>query len=226
MLRKLLKQETKKMKKKVKKLIRETLKLSYKEGDSSHLASALSCVPILSKIYDKMKKDDVFILSKGHGSMALYVVLRAKGYKPDTSKLHPDIDVKNGISATTGSLGHGLPLAVGMAWAKKIKKEKGTIRVLMGDGECAEGTTWESLLIIDTFKINNIEIYIDDNGYQALDKTVHPAISWIKKLGIKKIFISKYCKGYGLGIFNPYYAKYHVHPLTEEEYKKSMKELK
>lgn len=209
-----------------KKLIRETLELSYKEGDSSHLASALSCIPLLVKIYNKMKKEDVFILSKGHGSMALYAMLRSKGYKPDVSKLHPDIDIKNGISATTGSLGHGLPLAVGMAWAKKIKNEKGIIRVLMGDGECTEGTTWESLLIINTLKLDNLEIYIDDNGYQALSKTIHPAVSWIKKLGLKRIFTSKYCKGYGLSIFKPYDAKYHVHPITEEEYKKSMEELK
>ena len=213
------------MQKKIKQLIKETLELSYKEGDSSHLASALSCIPPLVKIYNKMKKEDVFVLSKGHGSMALYAILRNQGHKPDVSKLHPDIDVKNGIRCTTGSLGHGLPLAVGMAWAKKIKKEKGTIRVLMGDGECTEGTTWESLLVIDTFKLNNIEIYIDDNGYQALSKTIHPAVSWIKKLGVKKIFISQYCKGSGLSIFNPYNAKYHVHSITKEEYKKLMEEL-
>ena len=208
-----------------KKLIRRMVEID-KKHKNNHLASALSSLPIIKSIYERMDlKNDVFILSKGHGCLALYTVLENYGFKPDISKSHPDIDVKNGISCTTGSLGHGICLGVGMALAKKIKKQKGIIRVLMGDGECTEGTTWESLLLIDTFKLNNIEIYIDENGYQALSKTIHPAVYWIKKLGLKNIFISKYCKGSGISIFKPYSAKYHVHPITKEEYKETMEEL-
>ena len=85
-------------------------------------------------------------------------------------KTHLELDKKNGINCTFGSLGHGLPISTGMAFAKKIKKEKGKIYVLMSDGECQEGTTWESLMIAAKHKLDNLVVIIDYNKIQALTR--------------------------------------------------------
>lgn len=138
------------------------------ECENSHIASALSMVEILVALYDTvMKSEDKFILSKGHGCLGLYVVLREKGFNP-TILGHPDIEVSQGVECTTGSLGHGLPIAVGMALAKKLKGEKGIIYVLMGDGECQEGTTWESAILASNLGLDNLKIIIDCNKLQSL----------------------------------------------------------
>lgn len=141
------------------------------ETNNGHIASAFSCIDIVNVIYSEMTDDDKFIMSKGHGCLALYAILKDKKLNPDMYKGHPDIDVKNGIECTTGSLGHGLPVAVGMALAKRIKGEPGNIYVLLGDGECQEGTTWESLMIGAHHRLDNLIVIIDRNGLQALDKT-------------------------------------------------------
>jgi transketolase len=152
-----------------KELRRETFALAvqYKE---THVASAFSIIEILTSLYESvLKKEDEFILSKGHACFSLYPVLRKKGFKPDING-HPDIDAHNGITCTTGSLGHGLPIGIGMAFAKKIKNEKGKIYVVMGDGECQEGTIWESSLIASQHKLDNLVLIIDHNKLQALDR--------------------------------------------------------
>ena len=154
---------------KAKQIRKKTLDLVVKEGDS-HLASSLSVIDILTALYyDVLTKKDKFILSKGHACFGFYAVLREKGYNPLLSG-HPDIDEKNGIYCTTGSLGHGLPIGVGMAHAKKIKKEEGKIYVLMGDGECQEGTIWESSDIASYYKLDNLTAIIDYNKLQAIDR--------------------------------------------------------
>ena len=114
-----------------------------------------------------MKDKDEFILSKGHACYPLYILLRGKGYNPKISG-HPDIDKKNGISCTTGSLGHGLPIGVGMALARKLLNKDGRVYVLIGDGEIQEGTTWESSLIASHHKLDNLTVIIDHNKLQAL----------------------------------------------------------
>jgi len=140
------------------------------ETGHSHIAPALSCIDIIYTLYDDiLKSEDRFILSKGHACLALYTVLLEKGLNPDTSCGHPDIDVKNGIECTTGSLGHGLPVAVGMAFAKKLKKENGNIYVLTSDGEFEEGTSGESLLLASNYKLDNLVVIIDRNKLQAID---------------------------------------------------------
>ena len=83
---------------------------------------------------------------------------------------HLEIDEKNGIFCTTGSLGHGFPIATGMAFARKKLNKKGNIYVLISDGECQEGTTWESLLIASKHKLDNLILLIDYNKIQALTK--------------------------------------------------------
>lgn len=141
------------------------------ETQNGHIASALSIVEILIALYHYTLTDtDVFILSKGHGCLAWYVVLQEIGLNPDIRKGHPDIDVMNGICCTTGSLGHGLPVAVGMALAKKFKNERGRVFVLISDGEMQEGTTWESLLFAHHHNLDNLVVIVDNNKLQALGK--------------------------------------------------------
>ena len=151
-----------------KEIRREILEMAMETG-INHIASSLSVAEILCVLFSIAGENDKIILSKGHGCLGYYILLREKGHNPPL-KAHPDIDIENGIECTTGSLGHGLPIAVGMALAKKIKKEEGNIYVLMGDGECQEGTTWESLLIANQYKLDNLFIIVDYNRMQALDK--------------------------------------------------------
>ena len=156
---------------KAKSLRRKVLDLTLETGEA-HLGGSFSEVEILISLYDQergvLEKDDKFILSKGHCPHPLYILLREKGYNPKITN-HPDIDVANGIYCTTGSLGHGLPIGVGMAMTRKIRGEKGRIYVLMGDGECQEGTTWESALIASKNRLDNLVTIIDHNKVQALD---------------------------------------------------------
>ncbi len=147
---------------------RETLDLAMETGEE-HLASAFSTVEILLALDEVLKEHDKFILSKGHGCLSFYIMLRQKGFNPTISG-HPDIEVSQGIECTTGSLGHGLPIGVGMAFAKKFKKEEGRVYVLMSDGECQEGTTWESLSLASHHKLDNLTMIIDHNKLQALGR--------------------------------------------------------
>ena len=152
-----------------KKRRKEILDLAV-EYKLSHIASALSIVELTIFLYEYiLTSDDKFILSKGHGCLSLYTALRHKGLNPKLSG-HPDIDRIEGIECTTGSLGHGLPMAVGMALARKITNKPGRIFVLISDGECQEGTTWESLLIAAQHKLDNLVVMVDYNKLQALDQ--------------------------------------------------------
>jgi len=147
-------------------LRRRILEKGYEEK-LGHLGSALSCVDCIQYLYaNVLKEEDVFILSKGHGAMALYAVLEQQGKKPEW-KMHPDYDEANGISATTGSLGHGLPIAVGRAFAKQ-QKGKGNVYVMVGDGEMQEGSNWEALELAKVLKLENLVVLIDWNKYQAV----------------------------------------------------------
>jgi transketolase len=155
---------------KAKKLRLEVLELTMDKKEA-HLGGSFSEIEILISLYDKiLKEEDKFILSKGHACYPLYILLAEKGCTPKISA-HPDIDEMNKIYCTTGSLGHGLPIGVGMALARKKKKKSGKIYVLMGDGECQEGTTWESFLIAAHHNLDNLTVIVDNNKLQALDKT-------------------------------------------------------
>jgi transketolase len=156
------------LKRKAKEIRKKILEMAI-DQDDGHIAPAYSAVDIIMCLYENIiNKDDKFILSKGHGCLALYAILEDRGLCPKYSG-HPDIDEKNGIFCTTGSLGHGLPIAAGMALAKKYKKKNGHIFVMIGDGECQEGTTWESLNLAKHFKLDNLTIIIDNNKLQALN---------------------------------------------------------
>jgi transketolase len=156
-----------KLEKKAKKLRQDTFKAFIQKGEA-HLGGSFSIIEILIALYEViMGKDDKFILSKAHASFPLSILLREKGYNPKITT-HLEIDTKNGIHCTTGSLGHGLPIAAGMAFARKKLKKKGNIYVILSDGECQEGTTWETFLIAAKHKLNNLVIIIDYNKIQAL----------------------------------------------------------
>jgi transketolase len=134
---------------------------------SGHFGSSLSCLDSIKYLYDYvLKKDDIFILSKGHGDMALYAVLESKGYNVPWTP-HLNLNEKEGIYATTGSLGHGLPIGLGRAFGKKINGEDGTVYVMTGDGEMQEGSNWEALTLANALNIDNLVLLVDWNKYQA-----------------------------------------------------------
>ena len=157
-------------------------------GGRGHMGSAMSIVEILRVLYDKFIKFDPknlkktnrdrLILSKGHGCLALYSILVDKKFFPrnllnNTSKIgsilggHPEYLKVPGVEVSTGSLGHGMPIGVGMALAAKIKKEKHKIYVIVGDGETNEGSIWESALAASKHKLSNLKVFVDYNKIQS-----------------------------------------------------------
>lgn len=158
----------------------EILKISYL-AKSSHIGSSLSITDILVVLYKDILKKNVFILSKGHACLAYYCILQKMNYiskktlksygKNNTILLSHVSHKVPGVEFSTGSLGHGLPYAVGRALAEKINKKNKKIYVLISDGELNEGTTWESLLFASYHKLDNLIIIIDYNRIQSLDYT-------------------------------------------------------
>lgn len=158
---------------------------------SAHLGSALSCIDILVAAYfgglrlDPSRPDDPgrdrLILSKGHAAMALYSVLARRGYFPDgllddygaaggRFQEHPAFGVP-GVDMATGSLGHGLPVASGMALAGRLQGRDYRVCVVMSDGECNEGTVWEAALFAASMKLGNILAFVDYNKWQATGRS-------------------------------------------------------
>ena len=153
--------------KKALKLRQQTFQAFVDSGEA-HLGGSFSIIELLITLYEiVLKKEDKFVLSKAHASFPLCLLLREKGLMPKLTT-HLELDPPNGIHCTTGSLGHGLPLGTGMAMARKLRNKKGKIFVMISDGECQEGTTWESLLIAAKNKLDNLVVLIDYNKIQAL----------------------------------------------------------
>ena len=149
---------------------RDLIKLSKANG-GYHYGGSFSCVEILIALFDNVLSDiDTFILSKGHACWGYYILLKEMGYNPKLEG-HPTRDPHNGIPCTTGSMGHGLPTGIGIAMAKKIKGEAGKVYVLVGDGECQEGTTWESLLVAGYHELENLIVIVDNNKIQGSGRT-------------------------------------------------------
>ena len=169
--------------KKITNQLRKELMLMHAKANMPHIGSNLSCIDILATLYCKViKKNDRFILSKGHSALALYTVLHYQGIISDEvyqsigengSLLaeHPIYGLK-GIEAATGSLGHGLPIGAGMALCNKFNKKEGKIYVLLSDGECQEGSTLEAMNFIARFSLHNLTAIIDANKWQAYDRTL------------------------------------------------------
>lgn len=150
-------------------LTRRLIDITYQER-LSHLSSTLSALPIIEEIYAKRKDDEVFILSNGHAGLALYVVLE-KYYGVDPVAMlhkhgiHPGRDLENHLYCSTGSLGSGLPIAVGHALATPDKN----VYCMISDGEAAEGSIWEALRFINDNQIDNLHVYANINGMGAYD---------------------------------------------------------
>jgi transketolase len=150
-----------------------------------HIPSSFSIVDIIDYLYGNVLKfdpanpdwedRDYFILSKGHGCGALYVVLNKYGILQDKDLMdystqkgilggHPDMTIVPGAEASTGSLGHGFPTAVGLALGLRILGKSNRVFVLVGDGECHEGTIWESANVASNLQLGNLCTIVDWNG--------------------------------------------------------------
>ena len=163
------------------------LEISYSCNHSTHLGGGLSIVDIMATLYFAVLKYDVnvpdwdgrdrFILSKGHGALGYYsALLEAKiiskdifeTFQTNESDLtaHPVMNIPLGIESSNGSLGQGLSMGVGLAISAKRKNKLNKIYVLLGNGECNEGAVWEAIMSAASFKLDNLIVVVDDNGYQ------------------------------------------------------------
>jgi transketolase len=172
-------------------LRREVIRILGCSG-RGHLGSSLSLIEILCVLYDHVLKYDPgnpqwemrdrCILSKGHGCLAMYATLADKGFFPkehldhfcDSGALlggHPDAGKVPGIEASTGSLGHGLPIGVGMALNARFENTGARVFVVVGDGECNEGSVWEAAMLASKHALHNLTVVVDYNKYQSYDAT-------------------------------------------------------
>ncbi len=168
---------------------KKTIALSCTSG-AGHLAPSLSTVEILSVLFRDFlhfersnayyDERDRLIFSKGHGAYAYYVILNELGFLPqkELDTFYKGASIKGCltqnadymIEASTGSLGHGLPIAVGMAQAFKMQKKKQKVVCIVGDGEMQEGSNFESLGLASRFKLDNLLLIVDANKLQAMDR--------------------------------------------------------
>ena len=258
-----------------KKIRKNILDASFLAGHkSAHLGGALSSVEIISVLFHSILKlnkknfrsenRDRFILSKGHACLVLYSALLEKGFiskeefktfeMPNSNLLgHPVRNIELGIEFSNGSLGMGLSLGVGLALAALKKKKNYKTFVLMGDGECNEGSVWEAAMCAKKYNLKNLTTIIDLNGYQQTGLTkdimgiydiskIWKSFGWetievdghdIKKL--LKIFrtvnkkpkaiIAKTTKGKGFS-FSENNNDWHHNILTQKVYEQALLELK
>ena len=240
---------------------------------SSHFGGALSSVEIVSTLYSHImnldKKNplwenrDRFILSKGHACLVLYSALVEIGYikkdeldnfeKSNSDFLgHPVINKKKGIEFSTGSLGMGLSLGIGVAISAKRKKKDYQTYVLLGDGECNEGSIWEGAMLASHLQLNNLTVIVDNNGFQqtgsnseilkvkslkdiwsgfnweTIESDGHDIESLIKSFDLKtdkpKVIIAKTIKGKGFS-FSENNNEWHHKVLTKNQYDIALKEI-
>jgi transketolase len=174
------------------KYLRRLVVRALQGGERGHVGSSMSLIEIMRVLYDdilrvrpnepKWPERDRMILSKGHGCLALYVVLADKGFIPletlDTfcrrdSILggHPEAAKVPGVEASTGSLGHGLSYGVGMALAARMQKRDSHVIVVMGDGEINEGSVWEAAMCAGKHQLSNLTAVVDYNKVQSAGPT-------------------------------------------------------
>jgi len=249
-----------------KEIYRDFLSLVYK-NNVGHIGSCLSVMDILISLYFLIQRvGEKIILSKGHAAPALYVVLAARGIlsKKKLTTFHlnnsdlpvhvPNGLIKNEIPFASGSLGHGLSLACGIAHANKLKRNDKNVYCVMSDGECNEGQVWEAAQYAAQFKLNNLIVFIDVNNLQAFGTTlevlgrittdkwkafgwktyecnghsIHEIISSYKKTRSPslqpKVILCHTIKGFGLSFFENK-LKSHYLPLTEKQYNLGLLEV-
>ena len=191
------------------KMLRRYVIDAMRGGGRGHLGSSMSMIEILRVLYDSVLKFDPinpkafdrdrFILSKGHGCLALYAILADRGFfevselesfcRP-TSRLggHPERGKVPGVEASTGALGHGVPIGVGIAIGLRLQKSKSRVFVLTGDGEINEGSNWEALMAASKHKLSNLTVMVDYNKLQSYGRTadvldLEPLIDKFKSFG-------------------------------------------
>lgn len=248
---------------------RKILDISQKVS-ALHIAPAFSCTEIVDAIYNEVMRignqpetDDIFLMSKGHGCMIQYVILEEKGvlssqdlelYCKPAGRLgaHPDYGTP-GIAASTGSLGHGLGIAVGQAYAEHLKGTSLRLFCVLSDGELQEGSTWEAMLMAGNLKLNNLVAVIDNNDFSGLERmsTGHPAfypliekgqafgwdveevnghdslelVTALRKLSDKpRLIIARTVKGKGVG-FMESEPIWHYRSPSGAEYEQAIREL-
>ena len=237
---------------------REILRIAYLSGEG-HVASSFSILEILAALYDGAMlycaaepwwpARDRFILSKGHASLALYAVLAEKGFfarsELDTFcapgsyfEGHPNRAIP-GVEATTGSLGHGLPLAVGAAMALRLHGQSANVFCLVGDGELQEGSNWEAIAIAADRGLRNLIVIVDDNrnsvvplsplgkfadfGWDAVGVDGHDVAALARVLprsphDMPRAVIARTVKGKGCAVMEESPAIWHHRsPASEEE---------
>lgn len=205
----------------------------YHKAHAGHIGSSLSCVDIITHLFfNVMKEDDIFILSKGHAACALYAVLWAKGvisdeeietyYKEGTYlSAHPPCNQKiPRVIFGTGSLGHGLSLAIGIA----ISRMEANIYCLISEGDCQEGQTHEAALFIKQHKIKNLHIIVDKNGLQGLGN-VNDILNVDEFIAtLYNCTVVHTTKGHGVSFMEHQY-EWHYLPMTDEQYEKAVEEV-
>jgi len=236
-----------------------------------HIAPAFSCTEITDVLYNALMRRevsseyrDVFLMSKGHGCMSQYVVLEEQGvlsradldaYCKPEGRLgaHPDYETP-GIVASTGSLGHGLGMATGQAYAEKLKGSDVIIYCVLSDGEFQEGSTWEAMMMAANLKLDNLIAFMDFNDFGGLERMSdgHPAFyplvekaeafGWEaievdghdeqamyeavtgREGGRPMMLVCRTVKGKGIS-FMENVAIWHYRSPNKEEYQKGVKEL-
>ena len=236
-----------------------------------HIAPAFSCTEITDVLYNALMRReasgdyrDVFLMSKGHGCMSQYVVLEEQGvlsrqdldaYCKPEGRLgaHPDYETP-GIVASTGSLGHGLGMATGQAYAEKLKNSDVLVYCVLSDGEFQEGSTWEAMMMAANLTLDNLVAFMDFNDFGGLERMSdgHPAFyplvekaeafGWEaievdghderamyeavtgREGGRPMMLVCRTVKGKGIS-FMENVAIWHYRSPTKEEYQKGVKEL-
>ncbi|MDD3574050.1 MAG: transketolase [Methanospirillum sp.] len=254
---------------------KKTLYLANRAGSKgAHVGSALSIIEIMAVLYGEILKIDPknplwserdrFILSKGHGSLGYYTALCEAGFLSEEElgtfeenggilPGQPVMNMEKGIEFSSGSLGHGLSLGVGVALACKKNHIKSNIYVLMGDGECNEGAVWEAAMAAKQFHLSSITVIIDANemqsdgscaaimcvnygslwessGWQVCHVNGHDICSLYKvfKKGAQeerpRVIIAKTIKGKGVS-FMEHNNAWHHNRLSDKEYHRAIEEL-
>lgn len=191
------------------KTVRRNILLAANKSRHGHIPSCFSVVEILHSLYSVMQHDpqnpeaedrDVFILSKGHASLALYVTLADAGYfemegvnsyglHESQFGCHPDRLKIPGVEASTGSLGHGIGIAVGVAMALKMKNSDRRVYTLVGDGEANEGSVWEALLVANHQKLDNFTVIYDNNMSHERGLQIADPVSNLKGFGCEVVSV-------------------------------------
>jgi transketolase len=249
---------------------RRILDLSQ-QVSAMHVAPAFSCVEIVDLLYNHlMRRDtdgtcrDVFLMSKGHGCMVQYVILQELGLLTQTDLdlyckpngrlgAHPDYETP-GIEASTGSLGHGLGMATGQAYAEALKGSDVLIYCVLSDGEFQEGSTWEAMMMAANLRLDNLIAFMDYNDFTGLERlseahpTFYPLIPKAEAFGWEAVavdghdqaamhaavmdrrggrpllLVCRTVKGKGVSYMENV-AIWHYRSPNEEEYQQGLREL-